>query len=204
MKKYTITQCLLLLVLLGIVPRAADAVTVRIDAYIDGSSHLLIQGDTVWWRHGTFSAPGQWPYGPVLAPLPTIINGYDWYPDWSGVGSGTYGFTPCAPSPPVTCESDRVVGLVPLLPAISQAVTLNVITGRGPTTVENPTALNDYTMSVYFDDIMIGGADWYRIDLTYETAVVPLPAPAWLLGSALGLLGWVRRATGAVGAQRSH
>lgn len=29
--------------------------------------------------------------------------------------------------------------------------------------------------------------------MTFETTVVPIPAAAWLFGSALGLLGWVKR-----------
>lgn len=196
MKQSSASLLLRLLILCGSVPLSAQAVTVELDAYIDGSSYFLIQGDTVWWRHGTFSAPGQWPHGPAAAPLPTIVNGVDWYPDWTGLGAGFFGFTPCTPNPPVTCESNRVAGLVPTLPATHQAATLNVLSGRGPITLDNPSALNNYTMSLYFDDIMTGGADWYRVELTYAP-VVPLPGPAWLLGSALGVLGWARRAPAA-------
>ncbi len=41
-----------------------------------------------------------------------------------------------------------------------------------------------------------GERAWIQKKLTLTTTIVPVPAAVWLFGSALGLLGWVRRARG--------
>jgi len=38
-----------------------------------------------------------------------------------------------------------------------------------------------------------GNNSIYKVDFTTAAAVIPVPAAVWLFGSALGLLGWVRR-----------
>lgn len=163
---------------------SAAIVTSQIDAYIDGSSYLKIQGDTTWWEHETFSAPGQWPNGPTPPPLPTIINGKEWYPDWSALNPYMNPFEPCTPSEIYGCNSDSVSGLLPPLASIDQVISMNILNARTTPILKNPDTLNDYTLSIYFND-EFGGADWYSIELTYETSEVPVPGAVWLFGSAL-------------------
>lgn len=38
-----------------------------------------------------------------------------------------------------------------------------------------------------------GGGDAFSFSGTYEILPVPVPAAVWLFGSAVGLLGWMRR-----------
>ena len=168
----------------------AAPVTVQVDAYIDGSSFLKIQGNTIWWEHETYSAPGQWAHSEVPPPLPTIVNGHEWFPDWSRLPSrgGTASCTAVAPD---SCASDKVAGLLPAFSTASP-LSLTLLSARGSVQLENPAAANDYTASIYFDDYW-GGAEWYSIELTY-TPEVPVPAAVWLFGSGLlGLAGLKRR-----------
>ena len=168
----------------------AAPVTVQIDAYIDGSSWLRIQGNTLWWEHETFAAPGQWD-GDVPPPLPTVVDGQNWYPDWSRLPQGNP-FELCVAEAPFSCASDKISGLLPAL-ADGTSVGLTVLSARGVVQAENPSAANDHTASIYFYDYL-GGADWYRVELSYETPDVPVPAAAWLFGSGLaGLAGFARR-----------
>ena len=44
--------------------------------------------------------------------------------------------------------------------------------------------------SAFIDKDVIAGTT-----MTVETTPIPVPAAVWLFGSALGLLGWVRRRT---------
>jgi len=57
----------------------------------------------------------------------------------------------------------------------------------------DPNALGNYQFAI---TVGTGGALNFPIDaVAIEVEVVPVPAAVWLFGSALGLLGWVRRRT---------
>jgi len=149
---------------------------------------LKIQGDTVWWEHHEWAAPGLWEHGPVAPPLPTRINGNDWYPYWATLGP--YGF--CPPDSNCNYSSNTVSGLLPALAAKDQTLQLVLLDARTPVLVDNPSAANGYTASILFDD-EFAGAEWYRVALTYETSAVPVPAAAWLFGSAIAAMAGLRK-----------
>ena len=45
-------------------------------------------------------------------------------------------------------------------------------------------------------EVNVGFGEEYIVDLSFESTIIPVPAAAWLFGSALGLLGWLRSRTG--------
>ena len=135
-------------------------------AYIDGRDELIIQGNTLQWDHFDFAAPGR--LGGVN--YPTIItttlngvtqmNGVDWIPTW--------------PDPPPNeirfpAMSSVFTGLTPTIPDTTD-VTLTVITARDSLTIAQlPTASNDFTTLLEFNDDPSGGAAWYEGLLTYAS-----------------------------------
>lgn len=72
---------------------AAATITIDIQAFIDGRSLLIFQGDTMQWHNLDYNAPGRWD-GNRPTIFDTALNGvpqwtdYNWYPDWPG---GAYG-----------------------------------------------------------------------------------------------------------------
>jgi hypothetical protein len=129
--------------------------TLNVRAFIDGHSYLILQGDTVYWRHFERAAPGRlW--------QSTVLNGMDWSPTW--------------PDEPTSenrdcdgCESSRFVGVPPLEPQ-PQTVTLDILQARERAEIiQQPDESNGYTLIVEFDDVAPPGADWYEIDLSYVT-----------------------------------
>jgi hypothetical protein len=137
-------------------------------AFIDGRSHLVLQGNMVYWHHLDFAAPGRHFSAPGDN-VPTYLDGTAWCPGWPGDPPD---LEPCAPvdneSRDCDCDSTSFVG-VPLLAAQSQTVTLDIIQARaGVSIVQQPDADNDFTLVVEFNDNGPSGPDWYEIDLTYR------------------------------------
>lgn len=156
----------------------ASSATITISAYIDGLSSLVFQGDTVYWHHTDFAAPGRWDGND----LSTVINGYDWIPTWPFEGRNDS----------CNCDSSSISGLFSALPSSPITVTLNSLGSPGPVTIlEQPNPLNNYSLVVQFDDNNRGGASWYNVELSYTA--VPLPAGAWLFGTALSVLGFIAK-----------
>ena len=169
---------LLLSAALAALSSSAISATINVSAYIDGVSSLVFQGDTVYWHHSAFAAPGRWSGND----FPTTINGNDWTPVWPEEGRNDF----------CDCDSSSSSGLFEAIPSSAQIVTLDSLDSPGPVTIlEQPSSSNDYKLIVEFDDYNRGGASWYNIKLTYSE--VPLPAGAWLFGSALVSLFAVRK-----------
>jgi hypothetical protein len=146
-------------------PAAADYYDIR--AYIDGVSDLVIKGNTVQWHNSSAYVPGKFPGTNAPTTITTNSNPdpIDWFPDWP---SGTYG----------DVWSSVHTGLTPALPHIPQRVTLTKVQARKDISIlQYPSAANDYTLIVRFDDGLPGGADWYEARVDF----VPVPVSGILL-----------------------
>jgi probable HAF family extracellular repeat protein len=145
----------------------AAAYSLKVKAWIDGESQLIIQGNTVYWHNLAYNAPG---YESQNKPFPTYLTTAHmgtvaWKP--KGWSNGTSGDTACAPYTKLR---------LPLAGA-GQTVILNKITARGDATIsQQPSAANDYTLILDFDDQAMGGADWYEVSLE----VVPGKLVSWM------------------------
>jgi hypothetical protein len=132
----------------------ADTCPIRISAWIDGRSQLILKGNTAQWHHLEANAPGR--EGGVTEP--TIINGVDWFPVWPG-----------DPGDPLNhscnCFSDVFDGVNPPLPSQDMTVVLREIQVRQEVSViQQPSAANDYTLIIEFNDNQPGGAAWYTVE----------------------------------------
>lgn len=125
--------------------------TIRIKARIDGRSQLIIKNNTVQWYHIDNAAPGR--HGGLDEP--TYINDIAWMP-WTVPGELRCG----------GCYSSVFEDLSPPFPQRDVTVELYVIKSRYMTTiVQYPTAANDYTLIIEFNDNPPGGDDWYEVEV---------------------------------------
>lgn len=136
---------------------------ISIHAYIDGRSQLIVKANTVQWHHLDYAAPGR--HG--FVDLPTVINGFDWYPLWPDI--------PDAENRQ-ECFSSIYTNLSPPLLDSDMQVQLSVIQARySLTVVQYPTAGNNYTLILEFNDNPLGGPDWYECELIITPAEPPPP-----------------------------
>ena len=151
----------------GAAPLAGSGSVLEVSAFIDGRSRLILHRNTARWDHLGFTAPGlsrDAGGNPV-----TQLNKLAWTPQWPHA-------TPDSWHPDL---SDTVRDVTPALPASPVTVGLKVVDGRGDVKiVQAPSAANDYTLLVDFDDGPIGGAAIYTVDLTYAPAGKDPGAPA--------------------------
>ena len=152
---------------LALLPAPAAADYYDIKAYIDGVSDLVIKGNTVQWHNNSAYAPGKFPGVNYPTTIKTNGNpvGVSWYPDWP---NGSYG----------NVWSSLYTGLTPALPHIPLRFTLTKVQARNDISIiQYPSAANDYTLIVRFNDGPPGGADWYEARVDF----VPVNAPGVLL-----------------------
>jgi hypothetical protein len=140
------------------VSAAAEASVIRVFALIDGRSQLVLRGNTAQWHHFDHAAPGRW----AGRNDPTTINGTQWFPDWPGFS----GEVRCG-----GCFSDVFAGVSPALPAAPVVLTVTGVHARVQVRVlQQPSAANDYTAVVEFDDNGPAGPDSYIVDISYTYA----------------------------------
>ncbi len=142
----------------------ADAYSLKVKAWIDGRSWLIIRGNTVYWHNLSWNAPGyENPYGDP--PAPTYLTTKDmktvaWTP--SGWSNGTSGDT----------TSDKFTGLSAPLAAVDQTVTLKANHVRATAAiVQQPESGNGYTLIVEFNDEESSSAYWYQVTLDYVSGI---------------------------------
>lgn len=136
---------------------AQTPTVLNIRAYIDGRSQLIIKGNTLYWHHLDFDAPGRWELGETIQP--TYINHMKWYPIWPDI--------PDATNDSCNCYSSVYMD-IPNLARTNQRVWLDVVQGRGSfAVIQQPTTNNNYMFIIEFDDNNSDGAEWYELNLNY-------------------------------------
>ncbi len=150
-------------------PTTTGAARLVVRAYVDGRSQFIVRRDTVHWHHLDWAAPGR----QGGANEPTYLNGAPWYPTWPDSSGAENAWC--------DCDSSTYTG-VPLLATQPQTITLETTWGRGSVTiVQQPSASNDWTLAVEFNDNDWGYADWYQITLDYASPSSAVSGPAVLL-----------------------
>lgn len=153
---------------LAVAPASA-AITMNIQAFIDGRDLLVIQGNTMQWHHLDYAAVGRILHADGSGRNdPTIIStaldgvadltNYNWYPDWPE---------------PVPAEirypafSSVFTGLSPSFPMQDYHAALSIVTAREHLSIfQQPSAANGYTLVLDFNDDRSGGAVWYEANIT--------------------------------------
>lgn len=137
----------------------------RIEAFIDGESHLYIKGNTVHWKHFIYAAPGRWD-ADGAAPFtirPIVLNSVDWLPTWPDAPTPENRICTAYPCAGVDSDSTTLPISVPRAP--STATWTEVQTRRAQGIIQAPTAANDYELIVLISDYGVGGAADYIVDV---------------------------------------
>jgi len=141
---------------------------------------LIVRDGTLQWEHFDNAAVGRHMQQNVPTSITTtldgqtVLNNFAWIPEWS------------APPPDEIRRhelSSVFTGLLPEFPELEQAVLLAPLQARSDASiVQQPSAANDYTLIVEFDDNRAGSSDMYRLRLDYYTSV-PDPEPLRSVGA---------------------
>jgi len=171
--------CVALFIAVLLWPRLARAAVevYDVDAWIDTTDYLYINGSTLQWEHKTSGSPAGTHGGDEPTTITSTLDGFtemsdiDWNQTW--------------PSPlPSDAFSSIFTSLSPALPLTgSLSASVSTISGRGtPSIFQEPTSANDNTLIVQFTDGFDGAAF-----LDAQITVVPEPASPGLLG--VGVIG---------------
>ena len=142
--------------LAGCISRAPDpAGKLYVRSLIDGEDTLFIKGDQMWFVHSAYQVPGKW----AGAELPTYINeSQEWDVKWNGNLSDIVKIEKAESALPTSGTWDANNMSVKFYTA-----------GYGVASVlEYPSAANNYTLSVKFDDAEPYGAHWYSVDIDWD------------------------------------
>jgi hypothetical protein len=126
----------------------------RVEALIDGESHLIVHGTTLHWQHYQFAAPGRW----NLVIDPIKLDGADWYPTWPDVPDSEN--RDCN-----GCESSTTELAIGVPRAPSTVTWTDVQTRREQGIVQYPAADNDWELIVDITDVGQSGAADYIVDI---------------------------------------
>lgn len=145
-------------------PTSTGPHSIRVQAWIDGQSRLILDDDTATWQHFDFAAPGRLDCDIGFPHEPTQLDGSAWFPDWPDVPD-------CENRDCGGCLSSTFVGLANALPNQDFTAALILHDVRGPTgIVEFPDASNGWRVVIEFDDNAIGGEYLYDVELAFGSA----------------------------------
>ena len=174
--------------LVGVAPYAASAaqpasgaMKITIQALIDGRSQLVLHGNTAQWYQIDYAAPGRW----EGRNDPTVINGKTWFPTWPDAQNDE--------NYSCNCYSSVFRGITPPLPNSRFVATISSIKTRDNVYfMQEPSAENDYTLIVEFNDDYQDGATLYDIQLDVTpvktrtftvSAVIDGESQLWMRGN---------------------
>jgi hypothetical protein len=175
--------------LLGKLALHAQEWTLDITALIDGRDQLIIQGNTLLWHHLDNAAVGRHEGLNEPTVITTTLDGQplmdhiNWIPAW-----------PEPPPEEIRYEafSSTFSLLTPGMPQIPTFTILEVIQARSALTLfQFPSAANDYTTVLDFDDNDLASHDTYQARLTFST--VPEPSVAGLVPMTFALYRLLKR-----------
>lgn len=124
--------------------QTSDKNSLRIIAFIDGLSHLVVQGDEIRWHNEQHAAPGRL----AGAKFPTIINGERWQPQWpteEEVSGDVWSASRKLPEDTGSSFAPKE---------------LSLIRARGPVKISE---VKPEGFTITFDDGPPLGGDWYSI-----------------------------------------
>lgn len=131
--------------------------TLKVRAYIDGRSQLVLRGNEIYWHHLDFAAPGR--HFDAEVNQPTYLNQVKWFPIWPDA--------PDRENRDCNCDSSSYQS-VPSLVQADKMVQMDVVQGRGEVSIlQQPSAANDYALIIELDDNPLSGPAWYEFDLSY-------------------------------------
>lgn len=153
----------------------ADIEYLSVKAWVDGYSTFVLQHNTWYWDNDAYDVPGyQWDNGAhSIFPVPTNINGIDYFPEWP------HGTSWDVNSTPIT-----ISGLANIQDVLDlNTLYLTVKSGRGKVYFSPPNAGNGYTTRVTIDDYHQAGAFDYWFTLSGKAVPEPISATLFLLGA---------------------
>lgn len=138
----------------GLVVSLQAAAVLKVGAEVDGLSRLVVQTNRVYWDHILYTKPGLY-----TTNLPTLLNGYPWFPNWPTANHGT-------PELSLPLEAYSVF--------TTNQIVLTQNAGNGTVSiVQQPSPTNDFTLIVQFDDVTPGGASGYEVTLQGVATIIP-------------------------------
>jgi hypothetical protein len=155
----------------------------RVRAYVDGKSRLVVTPNAIRWDHLEHAKPGQW----SEKNEPTYVNGYAWIPTW-----------PSSSATAVESSSPLAVNL-----SLSGSVEITKVAARWQVEIiQQPAADNGFTLVIEFNDDPpgIGGPAWYEVILSrLSVAAVPRVSPAFLRSALTNWTAWGAGTSGLTG-----